>query len=157
MSVLIVPETAEAAERRKWEAQYSPYGPGERPYLYREFPLMLHKAGKPLDANGDPKMGAPDIIDRKEVSSLDEETRENAHGFYRDPAEAVRKFEAQQVEIAKLAAEMNWDVKNRLSPQAGAEVEAARERHPGHMPMMPVTPIKRRGRPSKKAATAAGD
>ncbi len=165
MPMLIVPETAEAAERRKWEAQYSPYGPGERPYVYREFPLMLHKAGKPLDRDGNPKLGAADITDTKVVDSLDQETYWNGHGFYRNPADAVEKFKAQEVEIAKLAAEINWDVKNRLSPQAGAEVEAARQQHPGyHMPSVPETAVNRRiakavagakrGRP-RKAAEAA--
>ena len=144
MGVLVVPETAEAAERRKWEAQYSPYGPGERPYIYREFPLMLHKAGKPLDKDGNPKLGAAEIIETKTVASLDEETRENANGFYRNPADAVQKFKAQEVEIAKLAAEIEYEKARKLSPEARAEVEAAQNAFAGHMPMVPETAVRRR-------------
>lgn len=151
MGVLIVQETAEAAERRKWEAQYSPYGPAERPYVYHEFPLMLHKAGKPLDANGEPKLGKVEIIDTKTVTSADEETRENANGFYRNPAEAVLKCEAQAVEIAKLAASIEYEKRHKLSPNAVAEVERAQNAHAGHMPTVPETPIKPRGRPARKA------
>ncbi len=127
---------------------------------------MLHKAGKPQDKDGNPKLGQPDIIETKTVDSLDQETHWNAHGFYRDPSLAVEKFKAQEVEIAKLAAEINWDVKNRLSPNAAADVEAARNRHPGyHMPEVPSAPIDqvekrirvaKRGRP-RKAAVAAGE
>jgi len=167
MAVLIVQETAEAAERRKWEAQYSPYGPGERPYIYREFPLMLHKAGKPLDKDGNPKLGAYEIIETKSVDSLDQETHWNAYGFYRDPSLAVEQLKAQDTEIAKLAANLEYEKRFKLSPNAVAEVEAAQNAHAGHLPMVPVTAIrkrvskavdgaKKRGRPAKQAAEAAG-
>lgn len=172
MPVLIVPETAEAAERRKWEAQYSPYGPAERPYVYHEFPLMLHKAGKPHDKDGNPKLGAAEIIETKTVDSSGQETQENANGFYRNPAEAVQKFKDQEVEIAKLAAEIEYEKARKLSPQARAEVEAAQNAFAGHMPSVPETAVRRRiskaaegaskldgakkrGRPSNAAKAAA--
>lgn len=157
MGVLIVPETAEAAERRKFEAMYSPYGPGERPYVYREFPLTLHKAGRPLDKDGNVKLGAAEIVETREVSNLDEEVRENAYGFYRDPSMAVAKLKAQDVEIAKLAANIEHQKMHGLSAKAVAEVEAAQNAHAGHMPMVPVTPIKKRRGPNKKKDTTASE
>jgi hypothetical protein len=167
LPILQVPGTKEAEERIKWEAQHTGYGPPGRPYVYREFPLMIHKAGKALDAAGLPKLGAAVIIETKTVANEAEERQWLGDGFHRNPAEAVLMYEKGTVEVAKLAAEINYEVKNKLSPLAVAEVEAAQAAHAGHLPSVPETPIVRRtriardggkklGRP-RKAAPAAGE
>ncbi len=141
MSVLIAPESEEAKERVKWEAHPTMMGMGKRPYVYREYPMMVHKAGRP--ANG---LGPHCIVEQR--IAADEKDRENwAHeGFCATPLEAIAYLEAQGLEIAKLAAEINYDQKHKLSEGANAEVDAARAQHRGHMPMVPETPIKPRGR-----------
>ena len=149
MAVLYDPDSLEAKERVKWEAQYTPFGPGKRPYTFREYPKMLHKAGRP--ANG---MGAHIIAEQIVVDDRDEEERYRCEGFRGNPTEALDAFEAQRLEFATLAAEMNYEQKHKLSEGASAEVEAARARHTSpvspHMPVMPETPIKaKRGRKAK--------
>lgn len=146
MAVLIDPDTAEAKERVKWEAQYTPMGPGKRPYVFREYPKMLHKAGRP--ENG---MGAHIIVEQRIAESQADEDAWRCEGFRGNPIEAIEALEAQRLEFAKLAAEINYDQKKKLSPAASAEVEAARAKHgSGHMPAVPETPIKPRGRKKVK-------
>lgn len=144
MSVIYAPDSAYAKEMVKHEAQYSPFGPGLRPYAYRDYPMTMHRAGRP--AGG---MGVDTIVETHDVSSDAEETKWHAEGFRRTPLEALDAFESQQLEIAKLAAERNYDVKNKLSEKAGAEVAMHEAAHGGHLASIPVTPIKKRGRPAK--------
>lgn len=157
MSVLHVPETREAAERRKWEASpFTPWGAGERPYVYRDYPLMMHKAGRPVDAEGNPKLGAIVIRETVTVDTEDQERRRNQDGFHRNPAEAVLMFEKTFTEHAKLAAELNHEQINKLGHLASAELDAARAAHADyHMPAVPTTPIRKRGRKPRAAIESA--
>lgn len=156
MSVIYPPDSEYAKESVKWEAQGSIMGPGLRPYVYREFPWMMYKAGRPTDDHGEPKMGPHTIVEARAADSQKEFDLWWHEGFRGTPLEALDAFEAQQLEFAKLAAEITYDVKKKLSPNAGAEVEYAQSQHAGHMPVVPSTPIKRRaGRPKKLTETGA--
>jgi len=145
MAILHDPDTAEAKERVKWEAQHTAMGPGKRPYVFREYPKMMHKAGRP--ENG---MGAHIITEQVVVESAEEEARLHCEMFRGNPLEAIDALEAQRLEFAKLAAEINYEQKNKLSEKASAEVDAARATHSNpvspHMPTVPVTPIKPRAK-----------
>lgn len=149
MAVLHPPESNFAKESVKWEAQFTPMGPGQRPYVFRPYPMTMHKAGRP--SNG---LGADTIVETVDVESELQENERFHEGFRPTPLEALDAFSAQQVEIAKLAAEINYEVKKKLSPNAAAEVERAQSEHSGHMATMPVTPIRKRGRPAKAKVPA---
>ena len=145
MSVIYPPESEYAKESVKWEAQGSPMGPGLRPYQFRPYPMMMHKAGRP--ENG---MGPHVIVDKMIVDSELGEEAARHQGFRPTPLDAIKALDEQNLEFAKLAAEINYEVKNKLSEKAGAEVTAAQAAHHGHMPVMPETPIKpKRGRKAK--------
>lgn len=138
-NVMHSPSSAYAKERVKWEAHPSILGQGLRPYVKRDFPMMLHLAGPPEGG-----LGAITIIDTRTVGSAREADEWSGRGFRPTPQDALDFYEAQQLEFAKLAAEQNYDVKHKLSPAAGAEVEAAQQAVSGHLPAVPETPIVRR-------------
>ena len=112
-------------------------GPAGRPFVQHDYPMMMHKAGRP-----DNGLGAHVITDTRIVESDREENLARAEGFHRTPLAAIESLEAERLEIAKLAANLEYQKKNQLSDKAVAEVEAAQVAHPGHLPMVPVTPIK---------------
>lgn len=146
-NILRDPKSPEAQERRQWEAQYTEFGPGGRPYVHREYPMMLHKAGRPSGG-----MGGPVIVETREVESAAQREQYRSQGFRATPLEALEVWEAQQKEFAELAAERNWEVKHgRHSEKAQAEVAAAEAAAVDHLPSVPVTPIK----PRPRAANAA--
>lgn len=146
MGVVFTHESAYAREMRKWEAYPTQFGGGERQYQYREFPKTLYKlthvSGKGLV-----------IDDRVTVSDPDGERRENAKGFY-VLTDAQARAERQQTEFGKLAAEREYEIAHgRISEKAAAEVRAAEAEHGAtHLPVVPETPIKKRGRPVKVVA-----
>lgn len=144
MPVLYAPETEYAKEAVKWEAYPTQMGPGKRPFVHRDYPTWIYKAGRP--ENG---LGPHCIVESQIANTPEEAARYHSAGFRMKPLEAIEAFEAQQLEFAKLAAEINYDVKKKLSPNAAAEVIAFQESHPGHQPTIPETPIKKRGRKAK--------
>jgi len=144
MGVLVNPDSLEAKERVKWEAQHTPYGPPGRSYVHRDFPMMLHLAGPPFGG-----LGPITIIEQQEVGSEREAEFYRSRGFRPTPLEALEAYEAQQVEFAKLNANLEYQKKNTLSPRAAAEVEAAQNAVAGHLPSVPVTPIKPRAKEEK--------
>lgn len=146
MPVLYAPESAYAKEMVKHESQHTQMGPGLRPYVYREYPMMMHKAGPP--ASG---LGAITVIETTVVNSEKDEAKQRSLGFRRTPLEAIADYDGQALEIAKLAAEIEYDKAHKLSPAAIAEVESAQEAVAGHLATVPVTPIapRKRGRPAK--------
>jgi hypothetical protein len=130
--ILHSPESSFAKERRKWEAHPSELGPGERPWVFREYPMMMYRALSP----------APSAPMEQEIA--DDEPRADAlrsRGFRPTPLAAIEAHEAQALEFAKLAAEREHEIHYKLSEKAGAEVRAAEADYSGHMPSMPVTPI----------------
>jgi hypothetical protein len=146
VAVIYPPETEYAKERVKWESQGSEMGPGKRPYVFRPYPAMIYKAGRP--ANG---LGAHCIVESVIVESEHEfENNYRPSGFRATPLEAIEYVEAQQLEFSRLAAGINAEQKYKLSDKASAEVDQARAAHvgeiSGHMPMVPETPIKPRSK-----------
>jgi hypothetical protein len=113
---------------------------GKFPYRYQEFPKMLYKAER---ADGGPRI-AEQLIVHSEI----EESGAVRRGFVAGQDEAVAAIKAQDREFAKLAAERNHDVR-RMSDKAKAEVEAHDDASSIHLPTIPETPIKKRGRPVK--------
>jgi hypothetical protein len=141
-NLLHSPQSNESVERVKWEAQYTPFGPPGRPYVKRDYPMMMFLAGRPESGMG------PDTIIEQEIveDSGGQEDFLRSRGFRETPLEAIKAFQGQQLEFAKLAANLEYQKKNQLSPRAAAEVEAAQEASAGHLPMVPETPIKPRAK-----------
>ena len=141
-NLLHSPQSEESKERVKWEAQYSAFGPGLRPYVKRDYPMMMYLAGRPENGMG------PDTIIEQEIveDSGSHEDFLRSRGFRPTPKEALEMFQGQQVEFAKLAANLEYQKKNQLSPRAAAEVEAAQDAHAGHLPGVPETPIRPRAK-----------
>jgi hypothetical protein len=139
-NLLHSPQSNESKERVKWEAQWSSFGPGLRPYVKRDYPMMLYLAGRPESGMG------PDTIIEQEIveDAGGQEDFLRSRGFRPTPLEALEAFQGQQLEFAKLAANLEYQKKNQLSPRAAAEVEAAQDASPTHLPMVPETPIKQR-------------
>lgn len=127
----------------KHEAQYSPFGPGLKPYVFQPYPMMMHKAGRP--ANG---LGADEIVDTKIVESDDQEALARGQGFRPTPLEALDVFTKDQFTIAELAANGAFH-ERRMSPNAQQEAFDARQEAGVHLGEIPAKPIKRRGRPAK--------
>lgn len=142
MPVRWAPESEYAKERVKWEAFPTELGQGGRPYRFQPYPMMLHKAGRRDGVT-------PEIVDSQIATTELEKANLLSRGFCESPADALDQFHATELEHAKLAAERSYDVRHKLSPKAGAEVAAAEAEHEGHMPTMPHTPIRRRGRAAK--------
>jgi hypothetical protein len=145
-SVVHSPASPESKERCKWEAQNSMYGYGRRPYVKRDWPMMWYLAGRPLDERGEPKMGPDTIIEQVEIESEEQTEYHRSRGFRPTPLEALEVFKKQQTEFASLAANLEYQKKNQLSPRAAAEVEAAQDASATHLPMVPETPIRSRAR-----------
>ncbi len=137
MSVLYPPETGYAKESVKWEAQGSLMGPGLRPYEFRPYPMRMYKAGRPESG-----FGAHVITEEREVASEVGESAAWHLGFRPTPLDAIALLDEERLEISKLAANLEHQKTHTLSPKAIAEVERAQAAHPGHLPSVPVTPIK---------------
>lgn len=138
MAVLYAPDSAYAKEMVKHEAQYSPFGPGLRPYEFKLYPMMMHKAGRP--ANG---LGADEITDTRIVQSDGEEALARGQGFRPTPNEAIDVFTKVQFDVAEHAA--NGAFHERcMSPNAQAEAFAAREEAGVHLGEIPAKPVRRR-------------
>src|SRR6185436_18897154 len=75
-NILRDPKSPEALERTKYESQYTEFGPGKRPYVFRPYPMMLHKAGRPSGT-----LGGAVIIENMEVGSEQEADMYRAMGF----------------------------------------------------------------------------
>lgn len=144
MPVLYSPEAPESKERVKWEAQRSEFGVGMRPYVKREYPMMLHKAGRPDGG------GPVTIVDQVEVGGENESETYYQRGFRQTPLEALAHHDAEQTEFMKLAGERAFEIKhNRISGSAASEVLAAEDAHHEFLPSVPVTPIKPRAKETK--------
>lgn len=143
MPVLYAPESPESQERTKFEAQYSPWGPPKKPYMFGPYPMMLHMAGPPSKLPGAPvtAMGAITIVDTIVVQSEGEGNVYRERGFRNTPLEALDAYEQMIGQHAELAANLEYQKKNTLSEPAAAEVQRAQDAVSGHLPAVPVTPI----------------
>ena len=138
-------------ELQRWEGhKYFGDLPPGRPYVYREYPTRMYKAGRNAE-------GKSAIVDAQTANDEHERRNLESRGFVvGGQAAAMEAFEAQEREIATLAAERNYEIaKGRLSEKAAAEVHA-HEAAAGarHLAEIPETPIKRRGRKPKAESPA---
>lgn len=140
MAVQFSQDSAFAKEMVKWEAQHTPLGAPGRPYVFYEYPKMVYRATRPT--SGPPEIAEAQIVD----GPLSEYLR--ARGFRDSALEAIALVEQTELEHAKLAAEINFDVR-RMSPEAKREAEAAMADASGHLPSVPETPLppKNKGAP----------
>ena len=140
MAVINSPESGYAKERVKWEAQNSEMGVGLRPYVYRPFPTMIYLAGIPHG-----EVGAPRIVNQQIADDEDALNNMASRGWRTHPMDALKAYDEQKLEEAKLAANLEFEIaKGRISQNAAAEVRAAQAEVDGHMPGVPETPIRRR-------------
>lgn len=148
MGVVFAPETQYAKEMRKHEAWPTQFGPGERPYLFREFPKRLYKAER-VQGKGIVITEAHTVNDDTEERNL------QSRGFYFGQKAAIEAIEKEQLVHGTLAAEREWQIQHgRISDKATAEVRQAEEAHGStHMPDVPEAPIKKRGRPKKETVS----
>lgn len=147
MGVVHSQDSGYAEEMRKWESQHTQYGPPGRPYTYQPFPTRMYKAGRNAH-------GKIVILDAQTAGDEDEQRNLESRGFMvGGQAAAIEACEQQELEIAKLAAERNYEIAHgKHSEGAIAEVRAA-EAAAGarHLAEIPETPIKKRGRKPKTA------
>ncbi len=146
-SIIIPQNTPYASEMRKHEATYTEFGPGERPFVFREFPKRLYKATR--GANG-PEFEGFTVNDDHEQRNM------QSRGFALSQPLALEALSREHTEHGKLAAERNFEVKNgRISEKAAAEVREAEDAHGArHLPEVPAKPIRRRRGPNKPKVAA---
>ncbi len=149
MAVVFPPETEYAKEMRRHNAYPSEFGPAGRPFVYHEFPKMLYKAARNA-------AGKIELAEHFKVNSELEERNMLSRGFHVGPDNAVAAIEREQQVHGELAAEREYAIRHgRHSEAAVREIRTAEAEHKGHMPVMPETPIKRRGRKPKVAHDVA--
>lgn len=148
------PQSPMGQELARWEvrrenatnlvpiAHGRPAGAGPYPFVHQEYPKMLYRAGRPDSGN-------VKIVDSLTVYSEREEQTAIDDGFRQGQDKALEAFKARDVEFAKLAAERHFH-ERRMSEQAQAEAHAIDSETVQHVPEIPATPIKKRGRPAKK-------
>lgn len=130
-----------AKERVKWEAHHTNLGAPKRPYVKRDYPMMVFLGGRPEGG-----LGADTVIAYKTVGSEREFEEWRQRGYRPSPNEAIDAYKAQEVEFARLNANLEHQKRHGLSEKAAAEVTAAQESVTGHLPMVPVTGIKPRAK-----------
>lgn len=149
MGVVHTPDSEYMKELLKWEFDDYRYGEARGlrgPRTYQEFPKMLYKAGR-----NDRNQIA--ILSRQSAETPEDERRLQSQGFVFGPEKAIEACEAQEREIATLAANRAYQERT-MSPQAQAEAAAVDDSTSDHVPVIPETPRKPRGR-QPKTLTAA--
>lgn len=156
MAIVHSPDSEYSKEIEKWNTEQR-YG-GMRPNSFQAFPKMLYKAharengkvmcGDPLAAIGDPVGEAFSRSCQLIVGNEEQAASARRAGWYDSPDDAVAGYHAQQTEQANIAAQRHF-ADQRLSEQARAEADAADAATHEHLPAIPETPIRRRGRPRK--------
>ena len=145
------PASAYAREMAKWEMGYSPYGPPGRPREsvgHPEWPAQYYKM-KRSDTNGDFVVVHTVAIDREQAPSFE------AQG-YRKGRAAAEAFVVEQEQVMAMAAAERNAQDRHMSEKAKAESAQAEAATSGHLAEVPVTPIKKRGRPAKVAEVTHG-
>ncbi len=157
MAIARAQEDAWTKESAKWEAQdvliggtyvqAIPYENGGKKGAPRtEYPKMVYTA--------ESAPGGPRISGFKIVHSESDELVARGQGWHPRQEDAIAAVGAQQLEMAKLAANRahndQW-----MSKKAKAEAQFADESTMQHLPVIPETPIKRRVRRTKAQMEAA--
>lgn len=139
------PASPHAREMAKWEMGYSPYGPPGRPREsvgYQAFPAMFYKM-KRSDTNGD------FIVEHyTEAHTEAEASNLESLGYRNGKPAAIALVEQYEAQIARAAAERHYAERN-MGEKARAEAQAADDATGQHLAEVPVTPIRKRGRPVK--------
>lgn len=159
MGLAYTKDSAYAKEVAKWEALPGDWGPGLRPYVYREFPKMLYQVKRATTG------GRIEIADQRVAGDEQQELNLKSRDYIElKDAEAWLKH--REHGVAELAAERAY-VERRMSPAAQAEAAAADEATTQHLPSVPVTPVRRRrayqptgkkrGRPANVALAESSD
>lgn len=143
MAVQYSKDSAYAQEARKWEGQYSEYGPPGRPYQFMEFPKRLYKATRPV-AGGSIQFDGRDAADENEERNL------LSRGYRFGQDKAIEALEKADLYVAEATANRHF-MDQRLGAAARAEAEAADNATASHLPEIPE---KKRGRPAKKVEIA---
>ncbi len=144
MPVIHAPETEYAKEMRKWEANYTQFGPPGRPWGSKdgpggEFPKMIYKGVRQADGTR--------TLEHFIVQNDDEQRNLQSRGYSLTQQDALDVLDREHTEHGALAAELNFEAR-RMSHKAAAEIDAAQQAHGvKHLPAVPHTPIKKRGRP----------
>jgi len=144
MGVVWTPESEHAKEMRRWEAHHTQYGPPGRPHEYRPYPAAMYKAERLAD-------GTRRILPMQTAKDEQEQRNFESRGYVAGgPQAALDECDRIHIrEAGKLAAEREFS-KRRMSAKARAEADAAEAAHGArHLPDVPETPIKRRGRKPK--------
>ena len=139
-AIQVNPASGYAVEMRKWESGYTQYGPPGRPYVYAEYPREMHLAGHP---EGRP--GKIVLTDSRPVHNDEERTALEGAGYRATPQEAVEAQQDRDREMARAAAESNFDDR-RMSAAAREErdeVEASTAVHVAEVPRTPIRSHKR--------------
>lgn len=126
--------TAYAKEIRKWEAGYTQYGPPGRPFVHRDYPMMLYRASRPA-AGGDAVFVHQEAEDETRRASLEQ------LGFVAGgPAAALEALERQEFAYAELAANRAFSDR-KMSPEAQREADAKDSATIRHQPELPADPL----------------
>jgi len=141
---IVTPNSPEGQERMRWDRPKSQGG--MRCDGFEEYPKSMFRAGRPDHGN-------IKITESCSVGSAHEEARQYDDGWRPTQQAAIDLVKARDQEIAELAAERHY-VERSMSPAAQREAAAVDEATVYHVPAIPETPIKRRGRPKKATVPA---
>lgn len=147
-------EDAWTKEQAKWEHRpvlvngtyvepipFSAGGKGNAPF--REYPKAMYRAES---ADGGPRINGMITVDDEQ-----QERMQVSNGWSASQTDALDRVAAQNLEFARLAANRAYNDK-WMSEAARAEAQAVDERTMQHLPSIPTTPIKKRGRPARVKA-----
>ena len=139
------PASPHSREMAKWEMGWSPYGMPGRPREsvgYQAFPAMFYKM-KRSDTNGD------FLVEHYTEAQTEAEARNlESLGYRNGKPAAIALVEAYEADIARAAAERAYTEKH-MGEKARAEAQTADDATGSHLAEVPVTPIRKRGRPAK--------
>lgn len=135
MPVLYAPDSPYAKERTKWEAERSEFGEAGRRYVRRDFPMMMHKAGRATSPGG-----APQIDETYTVDTDVQRQNMLSRGFRDTPLEALAVLHQADQDHAELHANRVFNDQG-MSANAQREAAAADAASGDHVPAVPVTAI----------------
>ena len=141
------PASAYSREMAKWEMGWSPYGHPGRPREtvgHQTWPAQYYKV-KRSDTNGDFVVVHTTQVQEEQAASFE------AQGYRRGRAAAEAFVVEMEQRMAVAAAERNAQDRH-MGEKAKAESARAEAETSGHLAEVPVTPLKRRGRPAKVVA-----
>ena len=120
---------------------------GHANLLFHEYPKRLYKAEA---ADGGPQI----VDDNKTVHDEGQERVAIGQGWCVSQEDAIAAVHARHVDLGKLAANRNYNDR-LMSDKARAESQAVEETSSVHLPVIPVTPIRKRRTKAEMAASRA--